>query len=90
MTGIYGPPSDLVPEEQWHGLIDLPTDVLLRTSDNHGTQLARLYGIWGIWVKTLPIESGKAPFMFNAGWDAVDDFNAAIFGSYSPSVSGVM
>jgi hypothetical protein len=30
-------------------------------------------------VHTLPLEPQKAPFMFNVGWDAADDFNASTF-----------
>jgi hypothetical protein len=29
-------PSDVVPREAWEGLVDLPTDVLLRTTDYLG------------------------------------------------------
>ena len=35
--------------------------------------------LWEYWLERLPSDVGDAPFMFNAGWDAADDFNAAIF-----------
>lgn len=79
VTGPYAGATDPVPEEQWHELMSLPTDVLLRTSDQCGTPLAQLNRLWGRWIETLPLEVEKAPYMFNACWDAADDFNAATF-----------
>jgi hypothetical protein len=79
VTGTYEGATDLIPEDQWSGLMNLPTDVLLRTSDQCGTPLAQLHKLWGRWIETMPIEVEKAPFMFNASLDAADDFNAAIF-----------
>ena len=67
-----------MPADQWHGLIDLPTDVLLRTTDHQGAQLAQLHDLWGEWVETLPLRVDLAPYIFNAGWDAADDFNATV------------
>ena len=79
VTGPYEGATDLVPEDQWHEFMSLPTDVLLRTSDQFGTPLAQLNRLWSRWVETLPLEAKKAPYMFNAVWDAADDFNAATF-----------
>jgi len=79
VSGTYEGATDLIPEDQWHELMSFPTDVLLRTSDQCGTPLAQLNRLWGRWVKTLPLKVEIAPFMFNAGWDAADDFNAATF-----------
>lgn len=79
VTGVYEGATDLIPEDQWHELMSFPTDVLLRTSDQCGTQLAQLNRLWGRWVETLPLEADVAPFMFNVGLDAGDDFNAATF-----------
>jgi hypothetical protein len=78
LSGEYEPPTNPMPEKQWHGLMDLPTDVLLRTTDHNGGQLGQMYDLWTLWVRMMPGESEKAPYMFNAGWDAADDFNAAI------------
>jgi hypothetical protein len=75
----YEPPSDPLPEDQWHGLMDLPTDVLLRTSDHHGKQLAQMYDLWSTWVRILPSEARGGPYIFEAGWEASDDFNMSIF-----------
>lgn len=79
VEGSYEGVTDLIPEEQWHELMSWPTDVLLRTTDQHGGQLAQLNGLWSRWVQTLPVKQEKAPFIFNAAWDAADDFNASTF-----------
>ena len=77
--GSWGPPTDLIPEETWQELINLPTDVLLRTTDRLGRAIAQLNALWSTWIKIPPVELHQAPFIFNAGWDAADDFNASIF-----------
>jgi hypothetical protein len=46
LPGIYEAPSDPMPEEQWHGLMDFPTDVLLRATDHQGRQAAQLHVLW--------------------------------------------
>ena len=79
VTGTYEGATDLVPQDQWSSLMSGPTDVLLRTSDQCGTSLGQLNLLWSRWAETLPLEVEKAPYMFNAGWDAADDFNAATF-----------
>ena len=79
VRGSNESPTSPMPADQWHGLIDLPTDVLLRTTDHQGAQLAQLHDLWGEWVETLPLRVDLAPYIFNAGWDAADDFNATVF-----------
>jgi hypothetical protein len=79
VTGSYEGATDLIPEEQWHKLMSCPTDVLLRTSDQHGSQVAQLNILWSRWIQTLPLQREAAPYIFNAAWDAADDFNASIF-----------
>ena len=77
--GSWSPPTDLIPEETWQELINLPTDVLLRTTDRRGRAIAQLTALWSTWIKLLPVEAERAPFIFNAAWDAADDFNVSIF-----------
>jgi hypothetical protein len=79
VSGPYEGATDLIPEDQWHELMSLPTDVLLRTSDQYGSQLAQLNILWHHWIKTLPGEQQTVPFVFNIGWDIADDFNASVF-----------
>lgn len=79
VTGPYEGTTDLIPEDEWQALMSWPTDVLLRTTDQHGGQLAQLHLLWSRWVQTLPLDPKDAPFVFNAAWDAADDFNASTF-----------
>jgi hypothetical protein len=59
--------------------MDLPTDVLLRTSDHHGKQLGQMHDLWSTWVRILPGEPKRGPYIFEAGWEASDDFNVSVF-----------
>src|SRR6266566_1214672 len=40
--------TDRVRKRVWRGIMHLPDDVALRTSDHHGTQLQALYRLWVI------------------------------------------
>lgn len=77
--GSWGPPIDLISEETWQEILALPTDVLLRTTDRRGLALSQLHLLRSFWIGLLPVEVKQAPFTFNAGWDASDDFDASIF-----------
>jgi hypothetical protein len=35
--------------------------------------------LWSGWIDILPSEPEQAPFVFDAGWNAADDFNASVF-----------
>lgn len=74
-----GVATDLAPEDTWRELISLPTDVLLRTTDRRGKQIAQMNDLWSSWIEMLPLQEKEAPFIFDAGWDAADDFNASVF-----------
>src|SRR5262249_36618641 len=83
------PPSDLVEENVWSGIIGLPTDVSIRTSDHHGTLLALHYGLWGGCIDLLEPLKAKTP-LFSAMLDAADEFSASTFnalhGFYRPAM----
>jgi hypothetical protein len=44
------PPRDQIDQETWAGIMDLPDDVAIRTSDHSGTRLRLLYTLWGDWI----------------------------------------
>jgi len=79
IKGKYAPATSPMPKRQWNSLMNLPDDVLLRTTDHQGGQLAQLHNLWGMWVELLPLDTKEALFIRSAGWDAADDFNAASF-----------
>jgi hypothetical protein len=70
------PPSDLIAEKTWHGMMDLPDDVAIRTSDHNGEFLGEVYWLWGRWIEAVG-ESEDAlsvPML-----DATDDMQASFF-----------
>lgn len=93
VSGPYEGATDRISEDEWHKLMSLPTDTLLRTTDQFGPQLTQLRLLWERWLEELPPTADMAPFMFNAGWDAADDFNASTFtlahGYYRQSMAGL-
>ncbi len=68
-------PTDLIPEEAWHGIMDLPDDVAIRTTSHQGTRVAILYDLWSAWVDVFPLDGPIGGGML----DAADDFAAALF-----------
>jgi hypothetical protein len=87
-------PTELVDEETWDGMIDLPTDVLLMTSDHMGGMLADAHDQCRRWIEAMPYEAEKPDgFMFDAALDAADEFHAAPFiaahGYYRQATAGL-
>jgi hypothetical protein len=72
------PPSDLVAKDVWSGIIDLPTDVSIRTSDHHGSLLAMDHRLWESCIDMLDQLKQKTP-LFSAVLDAADEFQACTF-----------
>jgi len=71
-------PSDLVDEETWAGMLHLPEDVSIRTSDHNGTRLKLLYSLWGDWI-TATGDPAAPDELFNCMLDACDAFQCAHF-----------
>lgn len=78
VEGPGHPPQDLVEEEIWHSVMGLPDDVILRTSDDHGSQLKVMHEIWGDWIESV---GDTQDAMYHALLDAADDLQAALFNS---------
>jgi hypothetical protein len=72
-------PTDPIDQETWDGVMVLPTDVLLRTTDYQGSLVEDTHAQWAAWIHALPTDPSVAPFMFEAAWDATDEFSAAPF-----------
>jgi hypothetical protein len=87
------PPNDVVDQEAWEGIMDLPTDVLLRTTDYLGTMVNDLHDQWSAWIFAVPTEPSATAFMFEPGLDAADEFAAAPFaamhGWYRQATAGL-
>ncbi|MGA2085247.1 MAG: hypothetical protein ABSG60_07005 [Terracidiphilus sp.] len=72
------PPSDLIADKTWHGIMDLPDDVAIRTSDHRGKVLGEVYWLWGRWIEATG-ETEDA--LFSPMLDAHDDLQASLFDS---------
>jgi hypothetical protein len=70
-------PVDLVSEDTWNGIVHLPDDVALTTSNHHGRQLGALYTLWGDWIEAIGDDTEEA--LFAAMLDAADCFQSSTF-----------
>jgi hypothetical protein len=70
-------PTDLVSEEVWNGIMNLPDDVAITTSNHHGSQLAALQSLWGDWLEAMGDEPHDE--LFIGMLDAADCFRASTF-----------
>lgn len=81
-------PSDLIDAETWHGIVTLPDDVAIRTSNHHGSVLKRQHDLWGAWLEIIGEEQD---FLYTVMLDANDELQAAIFnalhGYYRQAIS---
>lgn len=77
--GPSPPPTDLVPEDSWSSIMNLPTDVLLRTTDYQGGLVDAARVQLHAWVFALPVDEEEAVFVESASLDAYDEFQAALF-----------
>ncbi len=77
-TGHDLPPTELVSEETWADVVDLPTDVALRTSSHQGRTLDGLHSLEVGWVFSWP-DPGEAPFMDEPALLAGEEFDAVVF-----------
>jgi hypothetical protein len=75
-TGTRSRPTDLVRKRVWRGIMHLPDDVALRTSDHHGKQLGILYTLWGAWLDAIGEDQDA---LYGAMLDATDCFQSSTF-----------
>src|ERR1700704_666312 len=71
-------PTDLVAERVWDGIMHLPDDVAITTSNHHGSQLAALYSLWADLLEAIGDDQDE---LFAGMLDAVDFFRASTFDS---------
>src|SRR5580692_8012910 len=70
-------PTDLVSKDVWNGIMHLPDDVALTTSNHHGSQLAALHSLWGDWLDAHGCDYEEE--LFGAMLDATDCFQSSTF-----------
>lgn len=74
-------PTDLVGKKCWNGIMSLPDDVTLRTTDQYGSALELLYNLWGEWTSvTYALQKTfKDSAIAHTALDAGDHFHASIY-----------
>lgn len=72
------PPNDLIPEDDWGNVIELPTDVLLKTTSYDGSCVSRLNKLASDWLFAMPV-GNEAPFMSLPSLIAQEEFDAVVF-----------
>src|SRR5579859_6052118 len=88
-------PTNLIDRQVWMDLMDLPTDVLLQTTDHFGTTFLAMSSISHMWISGIvPDGTGTdLPLVFDAYLDAYDEFEAAPFiaahGWYRQATAGL-
>jgi hypothetical protein len=88
--GLESPPSDLIPEHDWRGIMDLPGDVAIRTTSHQGRRIASLHKLIGAWTEAFP----PSPGIISHGMlDTFDAFQAFLFnmvhGFYKEAIAGL-
>jgi hypothetical protein len=72
------PPSDLIEQEVWDGIMHLPEDVSIRISDHNGTRLKLIHSLWGDWICATG-DPDQPDELFHCMLDAGDCFQGAHF-----------
>lgn len=75
----YPPPWDLISREHWDGVIDLPTDVALKTSSYEGTKIGRLHQLQNDWIFSWPPVDDASTFLHEVALLAGEEFDALVF-----------
>jgi len=72
------PPQDLIEEDVWSSIMSLPDDVSIRTSDDHGTELKYMHGLWG---SLIEISGEQKDVLCHSLLDVADESMACIVNS---------
>ncbi|HXQ66926.1 MAG TPA: hypothetical protein VN980_10160 [Alphaproteobacteria bacterium] len=76
--GQDAPPSQLIDEDIWDGIMHLPEDVSIRISDHNGLRLRLMHGLRCDWIKAIG-NSSTPDEIYNCMLDAADCFQCATF-----------
>ena len=72
------PPTDLIDQETWHEIMNLPDDVAITTSNHHGSRLRLLNSLLGDWVESVgPVDNQDE--LFSCMLNALECFQCAMF-----------
>jgi hypothetical protein len=86
-------PTDLIDRHAWVHLMDLPTDVVLQTTDHFGSTFRAMASLSHMWICGIKPDRPDLPLIFDAYLDAYDEFEAAPFiaahGWYRQATAGL-
>jgi hypothetical protein len=86
-------PTNLIDRRAWMHLMDLPTDVLLQTTDHFGPTFRAMGSLSYMWICAITPDPPDLPLVFDAYLDAYDEFEAAPFvaahGWYRQATAGL-
>lgn len=66
-------------KKRWRQMMDLPTDVALRTTDQMGSLIEDMQRQWWALMNAMPSDPDEWPFISDAYLDVLDEFDAAPF-----------
>lgn len=72
------PPRDLIDQDVWNSIMNLPDDVSLRTSSDHGTELKFMHELWGSIIENV---GNIEDVMWHSLLDVADELMACIVNS---------
>jgi len=72
------PPKDVIDEDVWNSIMNLPDDVSLRTSADHGTELRFMHQLWGSIIENV---GSTEDVMWHSLLDVADELMACIVNS---------
>jgi hypothetical protein len=90
LPGETVPPTDLIRQDTWHEIMDLPDHVAVEISDHHGGAFSLLQALWGEWLEAM---SGEHDALFETMLDAADCLQSSTFdflhGYFRSSISNL-
>jgi len=72
-------PDDPIDRETWNGIMVLPDDVAIRTSNHKGEWLKELYHQQTLWTEYAVGDSDNSDILFEAMLYTMDELDAALF-----------
>ncbi len=75
---LYPPPSDLVSRDDWVSIIQLPTDVVLKTTSYAGSWVSRIEKLASDWLWAMPCYD-QSPLMAWPSVVAREEFKGLVF-----------
>jgi hypothetical protein len=74
----YPDPFDLVNRDVWAEVMDLPTDVALKSTSYEGSVVSDMHRLQSDWIFAMP-PIGQAPYMEEVSLLAAEEFDALVF-----------